>query len=1212
MVERFFNEEFYLDRNPDVADAVEAGDLEDGLAHFRQFGLEEGRAPAPVFIGFDNEEYLENNSDVQQAVNNGDFKSGLDHFLQFGFEEQRAGVNLPNFDEQFYLNQNPDVARAVERGDFQNGLQHFVQFGLAEGRRGFNPAAEGDKNTPVEDLPFVTQTLTPGNDVVEAPNQLQGEDVQFRAPLVSRTSEAIDQSEVNTLTSSDVIIGGEETNDVLTATLIDQAGRPALSDQGGFGNVGSISPEIRNVEQLVFEAVDGPGQTATVEAASISGVEEIISDRSSDNLTINSLNENAKLVMNRTDGDFTVNFSPTGINNIGDEAVEAEVIGVNDAALTIGGPSNNGIEKLNLSSNEAPSVLSEFDIGNQLRKLTIDGNADLTTKSGDHPNVETIDATEFAGALTLATGGIEEVDILAGADLGGLEINLENTNFTPSFNVDLSALNVNLTGPRNGNTTGLDLSDAGSVKTLNLNNTIEDPAPGSPAVDDPDFNLDGATNLGTVNLEGQPINDFDLFGDAETLNLNLVEDFEITDLQNSGDELTELVLTGDSDLEIQRGGFRNLNTLNLNNFNGNNLVFPAGLSDGISIVGGGGINNFDFVLQNNTTLNFNNASGDLNEVNVVRNDTFSAGNLEFANAGNLQTLNLEDDFSGPGGPLRIEGQYSNLSTLNASDFSDFNVDNGNSFQDPLIFETGGSNEVDITLGKDVGNFTIGLENNFTPSITDNRSQGEIASNIAFKNSLDVELLQNNKTLDLSNSPNVNEVSVFDAPSDEVQIDKFSLVASEELDELGFNGATFNRPLTFNLEGAPNDSELTLTDASDLTFEQFNNNLSTITIGGRDENGNVRTVSNLEVADGNYGNLNTLVVGDGDSSFISGDTLFSTGGSDSIRFQGLVDGNGIPQINPNNLVLNLEDNFAPGLGELNQFAQQNPGVTLPLNVALQSNEITLNLQNASGISQLNVQNAGAADGNPWQFEVTNSGNLETINFADFSSQFRSSTLDNAERPLTAGDGLVLDDFSSLESVDATTLNGLTFDFSAASPDGDSSTEDGIEVDLGSGSNTISTGSNKDANGRFSGTRDGGDVINITDAESENTFDYDSADQAIDGNTPAGNAVDTITGLSNLNNLNQLNFDLSDLGSGLSFDDDFTNNSPGGLNAIFDSSVSDDANTIDAGEAGFIDLLGRTWLVGNVQDGNQFQDGDFLVELQGANATQLTNAGSELFA
>ncbi len=86
---------------------------------------------------FDESFYLENNPDVANAVRNGALSSGFDHYNTFGKNEGRLAVNAVNnplYNEAFYLNANPDVASAVQSGALRTGYDHYVSYGKNEGR----------------------------------------------------------------------------------------------------------------------------------------------------------------------------------------------------------------------------------------------------------------------------------------------------------------------------------------------------------------------------------------------------------------------------------------------------------------------------------------------------------------------------------------------------------------------------------------------------------------------------------------------------------------------------------------------------------------------------------------------------------------------------------------------------------------------------------------------------------------------------------------------------------------------------------------------------------------------------------------------------------------------------------------------------------------------------------------------------------------------
>ncbi|MGD1715882.1 SBBP repeat-containing protein [Dapis sp. BLCC M172] len=133
-IEIYFDEEFYLENNPDVVQLIQNGLFPNGLDHFMNRGQFEGRNPSLLF---DETTYLVENPGVSQAVANNVFKSGFDHFINVGFFEGRDERTI-EFDERFYLASNAIVALAVENAIFKSGFEHFIIFGEAEGRAGNN------------------------------------------------------------------------------------------------------------------------------------------------------------------------------------------------------------------------------------------------------------------------------------------------------------------------------------------------------------------------------------------------------------------------------------------------------------------------------------------------------------------------------------------------------------------------------------------------------------------------------------------------------------------------------------------------------------------------------------------------------------------------------------------------------------------------------------------------------------------------------------------------------------------------------------------------------------------------------------------------------------------------------------------------------------------------------------------------------------------
>jgi len=89
---------------------------------------------------FDEVFYLETYPDIAQSVGEGVFPSGYEHYLRHGRAEGRLGipplrVEIPaDFDESWYLREYPDIAAAVQKGRLASGYQHWVETGRTEGR----------------------------------------------------------------------------------------------------------------------------------------------------------------------------------------------------------------------------------------------------------------------------------------------------------------------------------------------------------------------------------------------------------------------------------------------------------------------------------------------------------------------------------------------------------------------------------------------------------------------------------------------------------------------------------------------------------------------------------------------------------------------------------------------------------------------------------------------------------------------------------------------------------------------------------------------------------------------------------------------------------------------------------------------------------------------------------------------------------------------
>jgi hypothetical protein len=82
---------------------------------------------------FNEQWYLSRYSDVAEAVAAGVFKSGQHHFIEVGYFEGRHPREF-EVDEEWYLTTYPDVADGIGKGVLTSARQHFNEHGYEEGR----------------------------------------------------------------------------------------------------------------------------------------------------------------------------------------------------------------------------------------------------------------------------------------------------------------------------------------------------------------------------------------------------------------------------------------------------------------------------------------------------------------------------------------------------------------------------------------------------------------------------------------------------------------------------------------------------------------------------------------------------------------------------------------------------------------------------------------------------------------------------------------------------------------------------------------------------------------------------------------------------------------------------------------------------------------------------------------------------------------------
>jgi hypothetical protein len=84
-------------------------------------------------IELDEQWYLQKYPDVKQAIAKKIVKSAKEHFVRFGYFEHRLPYRI-DVEEDWYLEQYPDIKGAIEKRKFKSGQEHFEASGFREGR----------------------------------------------------------------------------------------------------------------------------------------------------------------------------------------------------------------------------------------------------------------------------------------------------------------------------------------------------------------------------------------------------------------------------------------------------------------------------------------------------------------------------------------------------------------------------------------------------------------------------------------------------------------------------------------------------------------------------------------------------------------------------------------------------------------------------------------------------------------------------------------------------------------------------------------------------------------------------------------------------------------------------------------------------------------------------------------------------------------------
>lgn len=133
----YFDPIWYLERYPDVVQAIAQGDWLCALHHYLCNDMPTIFDP---IVEFSEEYYVGRYRDIAGAVETKGWRNGYEHFLNFGVLEQRS----PNrwIDLRSYLSTHASVRADLEQGRARDALAHYLAIGRTQGLQPAPPPEE--------------------------------------------------------------------------------------------------------------------------------------------------------------------------------------------------------------------------------------------------------------------------------------------------------------------------------------------------------------------------------------------------------------------------------------------------------------------------------------------------------------------------------------------------------------------------------------------------------------------------------------------------------------------------------------------------------------------------------------------------------------------------------------------------------------------------------------------------------------------------------------------------------------------------------------------------------------------------------------------------------------------------------------------------------------------------------------------------------------
>lgn len=295
-------------------------------------------------------------------------------------------------------------------------------------------------NNKVKVAEYYTETLLVNNlDLGALGSPLQSVTDDAASVEAAKGNGSLNSGQTFTLTAAIDNIVGTAGNDTIIGGAASSAAGSTLgsADQidGGAGtdtlkvtlDSADATPNMKNVEILSAQALT----TQAINMINATGVQQIVNDRSTGNLTVNNTQELATVAANGLTGqNYTVNFKDTLVAGTAD-TVSIVLDSATIAALKVGGQTAGGFETVNLTAKAGKSDVTgafdtNFTTNTGTTTINIDGAGSVRLRD-IAATVTTIDASKNTGGADVHIDAGTALAVTFTGGTGDDQIRMEDT-----------------------------------------------------------------------------------------------------------------------------------------------------------------------------------------------------------------------------------------------------------------------------------------------------------------------------------------------------------------------------------------------------------------------------------------------------------------------------------------------------------------------------------------------------------------------------------------------------------------------------------------------------------------------------------------------------------------------------------------------------------------------------------------------------------------